>query len=388
MRNSFRVTAFFLYNSCLAIFLTYGLFFTRIAADFGASPTSTSLVFATFAILYGLSSLFIGVLLDRFGPSKAILFGGCLMGVGLVASSAAPSLPILILTYGVVGGAGTGSMWPTTSYAVFDKFNKEEVRNVTGIVSAGTAFGSVFFAPLEAFLISTVQWREAFQVLAVIVLVFATTAAIAAQGTRGRENHMIKQALRKAKTKQFGSLYSYYALGNAFSRSLVMVFIVPLLEFHGSSILLGSIALSAIGVGSIFGRFAAGLKRLSEEQISGLSFVIQGASTFFLLYSRDWFSVVIFSLAFGVGYGGYIPQFALLVRKYFGMAEYGSIFGLLLTSYAIGAFAGPILEGFTLQALGTFTVGFYLAGIISCVVGMHQILFHKRLNRGRQEFTT
>jgi MFS family permease len=364
------------------------LFFTRIAAEFGASPTSTSLVFATFAILYGLSSLFMGVLLDRFGPSKAILFGGCLMGVGLVSSSAAPSLPVLILTYGVIGGAGTGSMWPTTSYAVFDKFNKEEVRNVTGIVSAGTAFGSVFFAPLEAFLISTVQWRETFQVLAVIVLVFATAAAIAALGTRGRDSHVIKQALRKAKTKQFGSLYSYYALGNAFSRSLVMVFIVPLLEFHGSSIVLGSIALSAIGVGSIFGRFASGLKRLSEEQISGLSFVIQGISTFFLLYSRDWFSVVIFSLAFGVGYGGYIPQFALLVRKYFGMGEYGSIFGLLLTSYAIGAFAGPILEGFTLQALGTFTLGFYLAGIISCVVGMHQVLSHKSLKRGQQEFTT
>jgi len=364
------------------------LFFTRIAAEFGASPTSTSLVFATFAILYGFSSLFMGVLLDRFGPSKAILFGGCLMGVGPVSSSAAPSLPVLILTYGVIGGAGTGSMWPTTSYAVFDKFNKEEVRNVTGIVSAGTAFGSVFFAPLEAFLISTVQWRETFQALAVIVVVFATAAAIAALGTRGRESHVIKQALHKAKTKQFGALYIYYALGNAFSRSLVMVFIVPLLEFHGASILLGSIALSAIGVGSIFGRIASGLKQLSEEQISGLSFVIQGVSAFFLLYSRDWFSVVIFSLAFGVGYGGYIPQFALLVRKYFGMVEYGSIFGLLLTSYAIGASAGPILEGFTLQALGTFTLGFYLATIISCIVGIHQILFKPLKHDRQQEFTT
>jgi MFS family permease len=337
------------------------------------------LVYATFAILYGLSSLFMGVLLDWFGPSRAILFGGCLMGVGLLSSSAAPSLPVLVLTYGVIGGAGTGSMWPTTSYAVFDKFNKEEVRNVTGVVSAGTAFGSVFFAPLEAFLISTVQWREAFQVLGLIVLVFAVVAAAASLGTRGSQSHVIKQALHKARTRRFASLYGYYALGNAFSRSLVMVFIVPLLQFHGASIVLGSIALSAIGFGSILGRFASGLKWLSEEEISGFSFVIQGVSTFFLLYSRDWISVVIFSLAFGVGYGGYIPEFALLVRKYFGMAEYGSIFGLLLTSYAIGAFAGPILEGYTFQALGTFSLGFYLAGILSCVVGVHQILTHKTL---------
>lgn len=383
MRNSYRIIAFFIYNSCLAIFLTYGLFFTRIATEFGASPTSTSLVFATFAILYGLSSLFMGLLLDRFGPSKTILLGGCLMGVGLLSSSVAPSLPVLVLTYGVVGGAGTGSMWPTTSYAVFDKFNKDEIRNVTGVVSAGTAFGSLVFAPLEAFLISSVEWRETFQVLGVMVLVFASAAAIAALGSRGGNRQVIKQALRKVRTKQFGSLYSYYALGNAFSRSLVMVFIVPLLEFQGASILLGSIALSMIGAGSILGRFASGLKQLSEEQISGLSFVIQGASTFFLLYSKDLISVVVFSLAFGIGYGGYIPQFALLVRKHFGIEEYGAIFGLLLTSYALGAFAGPIFEGFTLETSGTYVFGFYLAGIVSCVIGMHQIVSYKMQKRSQ-----
>ena len=377
MRNSLRVVAFFLYNSCLAIFLTYGLFFTRIAADFNASPIWTTLVYATFAILYGLSSLFMGALSDRFGPSRAIAFGGALMGAGLLTSSLAPSLATLVLTYGVIGGAGTGSMWPTTSYAVFDKFGKDEVRNVTGIVSAGTAFGSVFFAPLEAFLISTVQWRAAFQVLGVIVLAFAVMAAFGAHGTKGRDRQVIREAIGKAKSKQFGSLYGYYALGNAFSRSLVMVFVVPLLEFHGASIILGSVALSAIGAGSIVGRFAAGFKRLSEEEICGLSFVIQGISIFFLLYARDWVSVVVWSLIFGVGYGGYIPEFALLVRKYWGMAEYGSIFGLLLTSYAIGAFTGPILEGYTLQATGAFTIGFYLAGIISTLAGIHQILTYK-----------
>ena len=382
MRNSFRVVAFFLYNSCLAIFLTYGLFFTRIAGEFSASPVWTTLVYATFAILYGLSSLFMGALSDWFGPSKAILLGGALMGVGLISSSLAPSLPVLVLTYGVVGGAGTGSMWPTTSYAVFDKFSKESVRSVTGIVSAGTAFGSVFFAPLEAYLISTIQWRATFQVLGAIVLTFALVAAIATRGTRARNALVLRQALQNARSARFGSLYTYYALGNAFSRSLVMVFIVPLLESTGASILLGSIALSAIGFGSILGRFTTSIKLFSEEQISGLSFLTQGVSIFFLLYARGWVSVVALSLIFGVGYGGYIPEFALLVRKYFGMAEYGSIFGLLLTSYALGAFTGPILEGYALQESGAFTLGFYAAGIVSCLVGVHQIISFTSNRRG------
>lgn len=303
------------------------------------------------------------------------------MGSGLLLSSAANSLPALVLAYGVIGGAGTGSMWPTTSYAVFDKFSKEEVRSVTGIVSAGTAFGSLFFAPLEAFLISSVQWRQTFAVLGALVLAFAVTAAAAASGSSGKGTHVIQFALRKVRTKRFAFLYTYYALGNAFSRSLVMVFIVPMLEFQGASIFLGSIALSMIGGGSILGRFASGLKWLSEEQISGLSFIIQGISAFLLLYARDLVAVVVLSLVFGIGYGGYIPQFALLIRKYFGINEYGAIFGLLLTSYALGAFAGPIFEGFSLETSGTFTLGFYMAGIMSSLVGLHQIVSQRILSR-------
>ena len=377
MRKSYRITAFFIYNSCLAIFLTYGLFFSRIAADMGQSPTSTVLVFGVFAILYGVSSLFMGLFLDRIGPSRTILLGGGLMGAGLLLSSMANSLPSLILTYGVIGGAGTGSMWPTTSFSVFEKFNRNEIRHVTGIVSAGTAFGSLFFAPLEAFLISYVDWRGTFLVLGAIVLAFAALAALTSSSSRSNEIHRIRSALIKARSKRFASLYAYYALGNAFARSLVMVFVVPMLQSQGASIFVGSLALAMIGAGSIVGRFTAGLNRFSEEEISGLSFVIQGIATVLLLYARGIITIVLVSLLFGIGYGGYIPEFALLLKRYFGMNQYGAIFGILLTSYSLGAFVGPILEGYLLEISATFTVGFLIAGIASVVVGLHQIVFYQ-----------
>jgi MFS family permease len=377
MRKSYRIAAFFMYNSCLAIFLTYGLFFSRIAADLGQPPASTVLVFGVFAILYGLSSLFMGLLSDRIGPSRTILLGGGLMGLGLFLSGGANSIPALVLTYGVVGGAGTGSMWPTTSYSVFDKFNRHEIKATTGIVSAGTAFGSLFFAPLEAFLISFVDWRRTFVVLGAIVLIFAVLAALTSSGSRSKEIHSMRTALGMAASKRFGSLYAYYAIGNAFARSLVMVFVVPLLESQGASIFVGSLALSMIGAGSMVGRFTAGSKRLSEEEISGLSFVVQGISAALLLSARSLFAVILFSLSFGVGYGGYIPEFALLVKKYFGMNEYGAILGLLLTSYGVGAFVGPIFEAYVLEVSGAFTIGFLAASAVSVIVGVHQIVLHR-----------
>ena len=208
MRKNFQISAFFIYNSCLAIFLTYGLFFNKIATDLGQPPTSIAFVFGAFAIVYGLSSLFMGFLLDRFGPSRTILLGGGLMGAGLLLSSIANSIPSLVLAYGVVGGAGTGSMWPTTSCSVFETFNRDEMRHITGIVSAGTAFGSLFFAPLEAVLIAYFDWRRAFLVLAVIVLTFAVLAALAASGSRRIEIHRLRTVLTKARSKRFASLFS------------------------------------------------------------------------------------------------------------------------------------------------------------------------------------
>lgn len=60
----FATIAFFMFNSCLGIFLTYGVFFNTIAAEFGLSQTSTAFVFSAFAVTYSLSSLAMGFLMD------------------------------------------------------------------------------------------------------------------------------------------------------------------------------------------------------------------------------------------------------------------------------------------------------------------------------------
>jgi sugar phosphate permease len=83
-------------------------------------------------------------------------------------------------------------------------------------------------------------------------------------------------------------------------------------------------------------------------------------------------------LLFGIGYGGYIPEFALLIKRYFGLNEYGAVLGLLLTSYSIGAFVGPIFEAYALEVSGTFMFGFLLAGFVSVIVGLHQIILYRR----------
>lgn len=387
----FSITALFMYNACLAIFLSYGVFFNTIANEFHAPTSSTSLVFSVFAVLYSFSSLVMGFVMDAYGASKTILIGGVLMALGFALSSFAPSILVLIFTFGIVAAAGSGSMWLPTSFSVFEKFEPSRTRELTGLVSAGTAFGSLFFAPFEAYLISNFGWRNAFLVLGVIIL-FLTIAASLASLHKKRDESEEKQleqsngsdkkkridfssAFREMrKSTGFWSLYIYYMMGNAFSRTMVMVFVVPMLEQRGFGLFVGSIALALIGGGSIIGRFLTRLEAISEEQIIGLSFLLQGFSSIALFYSTSFFTICVAAFAFGIGYGGYIPQFALIIRKRYGLALYGGIFGLLLTSFGVGAFLGPALGGIDLSISHSYTLIFYLAGITSILIGLHQLI--------------
>ena len=395
--------ALFMYNSCLAVFLTYGVFFTRITNQFHVTSFWTSLVFAMFAILYSASSLGMGFLTDAYGASRIILFGGLLMSFGLVLSSFAPSISILVMTYGVIAGAGTGSIWLPTSFSVFEKFEPSRIRRVTGMVSAGTAFGSLFFAPVEAYLISDFGWRATFSLLAVVVFMFTIAASVVSRTSsvpetksnplresdiqqKSKRSIDLSSAFREVRRRNSGfwSLYIYYMMGNAFSRTMVLVFLVPMLEARGFSVFAGSIALALIGGGSMIGRLFTRIERISEEQITSLSFLLQGFTSLVLFYSGNYLVLYPAAFVFGIGYGGYIPQFALIIRKRFGLALYGGIFGILLTSFGIGAFFGPVIGAITHSISASFAPIFYLASAWSIVIGVHQLLSFQLSRTKRQ----
>jgi MFS family permease len=386
LKDALRIAFLFGYNSCLGIFLTYGVFFNKVASEFHQHALSTSTVFAVFAVSYSISSLLLGRLMMYQGAPRTIMAGGLLMAIGLASSSLAESIPMLVLTYGAVAGAGSGSMWLPTSYAVFETFDHSKIRSVTGIVSAGTAFGSLFFAPFEALSIVYFGWRLTFVFLAVIVFLLAVAAyfsskekvqndAIASNGNNAvKFRDIVSKVSRRG---DFIALYFYYMLGNAFARTIVMIFVVPMLEAKGFSLFLSSFSTALIGAGSMVGRGFTSVNRLNEETIAGISFVLQGLSALFLPFVPNIFLAYILSFIFGIGYGGYIPQFALIVRKRYGMAYYSGVFGLLLTSFGIGAFFGPIIGGYELMVTKEYMQMFVLSSAISIAVGMHQIVSSK-----------
>jgi len=330
-------------------------------------------------VLFSLSSLLLGLFMKKNGPGKTILIGGSLMSAGLLFSSIANSFPLLILTYGVIGGLGSGSMWMPTSYVVFDSFDQAKVKRVTGLVSAGTAIGLLFFPPLENYLIVTWNIQTAFLIVGLIIFVFTILAYQTSRKSTVASTFVWREAFHRLKTKRFGFLYLYYSAGNAFSRTLVTIFLVPLLESRGLGTEAGTLALVLIGVGSLTGRLTAGVQRFNEETMAATGFILQGFCAAGLFLANDAVTIGVFSVLFGIGYGTYIPEFALLVRKYFGMDHYSTIFGILLTSFGIGAFIGPVFEGIAVSSSLGYLPGFLLAAAVSLGVGVHLLIVGRKI---------
>ena len=105
--------------------------------------------------------------------------------------------------------------------------------------------------------------------------------------------------------------------------------------------------------------------------MAALGFILQGACAVALFVSNNPAAIGVLSILFGIGYGTYIPEFALLVRKYYGVENYGTIFGTLLTSFGIGAFIGPVFEGTEVSSGGGYLAGFVLATVVSIAAGIH-----------------
>ena len=84
-------------------------------------------------------------------------------------STFSPSVPVLMLTYGVLGGFGLGLIYLPAIISVGFYFESRRAL-ATGISVCGSGVGTFLFAPLANYLISVSTW-QVFVIVTVIVIV-------------------------------------------------------------------------------------------------------------------------------------------------------------------------------------------------------------------------
>jgi OFA family oxalate/formate antiporter-like MFS transporter len=353
------------------------------AAYGGASATAVNTTFSITIFTLGFAAFAGGLWMGSAGPRIVALTAGVLYGLGIfLAGFAEGSLMLLYLTYGLIAGAGIGLGY-IVPVATLIKWFPDKRGFITGIAVAGFGGGAFVTALIAKRLVSSVGAFQTFTILGIIYLVMVAGAALFMRNppegyrppgwepdeAQGAETSGVDYDLGGAlKTWQWFALWALLFL-NVTAGIAIITEAAPMAEtISGVSAVVAASLVSIISVGNALGRFfwAYLSDAIGRKWVFFVMFLLQavllvllpflGAASFLLLAVL---SFIIIS-CYGGGFGT-MPAFS---ADYFGSANVGKIYGLMLTAWSFGGVLGPLLISRVIDVTDSYTLAFYILAAI------------------------
>jgi MFS family permease len=389
-----------------AIRNTFSVFYPTIVEEFGWGRGDTALMFSFTIIIYGIVSPLAGGLMDRFGPRVVLPVGAFILGGGIALCSLATAQWHFYLFYGVMAATGLSlAGWAPLTAIVSNWFlNKRGLA--FGILSTGFG-GSLVFASVTQYLISTFSWQTAY------VIIGITSICIIAPlcGLFMRHSPPVKGALpdgmpvssheplhllepeisartdekwptttwtlsRAMKTYHFWLLFSIAFCLLGLSETMVIAHQVFFFRDVGYEPMLAASIYSMFGAAFVLGNLCSLFSdRLGREMVFVPSCLLGlvAVSLLFLIKdtSQPWMAFT-FAVFFGLGIGTAGPVFFTTVADLFLGRYFGSIQGTVVLGFSLGGAISPWLAGFLHDRAGSYFPAFLivLISLLICIVLM------------------
>ncbi|KAK8721255.1 hypothetical protein OTU49_012858 [Cherax quadricarinatus] len=164
------VAASFMCNVVVdGIIFSCGMLLPRFREEFNVSNSEVSWVSSLLGGFYLIVGPFVSALANAYGFRTVCILGAVISSVAFGISSFATSIYFLQFTFGVMGGVGFGLIYVPAVIATGFYFEKRRAL-ATGIAVCGSGIGTFIFAPLNNYLIATMNWRWTLIVYAGITL--------------------------------------------------------------------------------------------------------------------------------------------------------------------------------------------------------------------------
>jgi OFA family oxalate/formate antiporter-like MFS transporter len=370
----------------------------------------SQLPFAAGLASFALFMIFAGRWQDRVGPKKVATVGGVLLGIGYISAffvdmvaggDALIGTIYLIITYGIIGGAGIGFAY-VCPIAALVKWFPDKKGTITGIAVAGFGAGALVFGYVEQFLLTlynvpaTANIGMPMLILGAVYLVLVvlgaqlltnppegwlpagftppTTTADGA-GTGMMPGEMIK-------TSTFWLLWIMFVLaataglmtlGNVKSAALA---IDPLTD-----------AVVIVGVMSLLnaaGRIVWGATsdKLGRETTMILMFLTLAIGMFAFAWMStiaiSWIAVMAIASLIGFCFGGNFALFPSATADFFGSKNVGKNYGVMFTAYGIAGITGAFVAGPIVDTTGSYFMAFVVTGVLAILAVLFTLVLKSK----------
>ena len=384
----------------------FSVFYPTIVEEFGWQRGNTALIFSISVIVYGLTAPVAGGLADRFGPRIILPIGSIIMGGGIALCSRATTQWEFYLFYGVLAATGLSlAGWTPLTVIVSNWFVNNRGLSF-GILSAGFG-GSLVYATLAQFLISTFGWQTAYIIIggssiAIIVplcgffirerpksTILSTDDMMPSSETSGNlENRNTPEKLeqrwskttwtltRAMKTYQYWLLFfmGFCLLGIA--EYLAIAHGVYFFRDVGYRPMLAANVYSMFGITFVLGNICSFLSdRLGREKVFILGCLLCLLAVCLLFFiqdsSRPWMGFF-YAVFFGFGMGIAAPVFFTTVADLFLGKYFGAIQGTIILGVSLAGAVAPWLGGFLHDKTGNYmsTYLLMLGSLLLCILLM------------------
>ncbi|MGI9452103.1 MAG: MFS transporter [Geminicoccaceae bacterium] len=362
----------------------FGLFLEPMTVDHGWSRETFALALAIQNLLWGAGVPIAGALADRYGPSRVLIIGAVIYGLGVWGMAEAETGLALHLFAGVITGLGVAFTAFSIAMAAMARVVSPARRSLAlGLGTAAGSFGQVLFSPIAQALINSFGWHDALLLLAIsaaliIPLALALPSDTSAKGEPDNQQTM-GNALREAAGHRGYVLLTIGFFVCGFHVAFITVHFPAYVKDLGLSAETGAYAIALIGLFNIAGSFLSGAYGQRQSKKGGLSaiYLLRAvAIAALLLAPKTDLTIYMFAAAMGILWLSTVPLTTGIVAQVFGVRYMATLFGIVFFSHQLGSFIGVWLGGFLYDRIGTYDPVWW-AGI---VLGIAAALIHMPIN--------
>jgi MFS family permease len=227
-----------------------------------------------------------------------------------------------------------------------------------GIAMAGIGLGAAVAGPLVALTISASGWRGGYRAISLFCLAMTPivwrllkSSARAVAASEDHSGSSVREALSAPTYWLLSTALFSIALG---STGLIIHF-VPLLTDQGMDSGTAAGVSSAIGLCVILSRLFTGfmVDRFFAPRVAA-AIMLAGAMGYVVFARTGTHFAIVGALAIGISFGAETDLVGFMVSRYFGLRNYGRLFGVMYGLCLSGTVISPMLYGWVKDHVGTY----------------------------------
>ena len=364
-------------NLIMGALYSWGVIKKALVTDWHWTNTDAALPFTVSAAVFAFTMIFAGRAQDKFGPRLVTIFGGIMLGGGLILSGFAKDLTTMVLTFGVVGAIGIGLGYSAATPCAMKWFDSSKKGLITGIVVSGVGLSPAYMTPITSYLLGKYGISNTFIILGVFAIavvtilsfflsnpaepVVAKPAENKPQTAAKGNDYTWQEAL---KTPQFYLLWVMYLL-SATAGLMLIAHLPSIAAVQANWKTAAVILVPVLAIFNALGRVFAGFlsDKLGRIRAMMLVFFVQAINMFLFTFFTSVPVLMIGSAVAGIAYGAVFSLFPTTTAEFFGMKNLGVNYGMVFTGWGIAGVVGPILGGMVADKTGSYSNGYIVAGV-------------------------